>query len=97
MRFLLVPLAVAAMVTASCGGGTDRVATPEQAPLTAGPTTSPAPTTVVPGAPQPQGAVALRAPVADALQFSAAAVNGSQVVGADYAGKDVALWFWAPW
>lgn len=31
------------------------------------------------------------------LDFSAPAVGGGQVVGADYAGRDLALWFWAPW
>lgn len=36
-------------------------------------------------------------PVPDALQFRAAGLDGTAVNGADFAGKDVALWFWAPW
>ncbi len=36
-------------------------------------------------------------PVPDALQFTATALDGSRVAGADYAGRDVVLWFWAPW
>jgi hypothetical protein len=31
------------------------------------------------------------------LDFTAPAVGGGQVAGADYAGRDLALWFWAPW
>lgn len=54
-------------------------------------TTAPAPT-----GPQTQ------APMEDAgipeiLNFSAPQLDGDTVDGADYAGKDVALWFWAPW
>jgi hypothetical protein len=36
-------------------------------------------------------------PVPDVLRFSAPRLGGGRVVGADYAGRDVALWFWAPW
>lgn len=35
--------------------------------------------------------------VPESLRFTAAGVDGAQVVGADFAGEDVALWFWAPW
>lgn len=42
----------------------------------------------------PSGAGAV---VPKTLAFTAAGVDGAQVVGADFAGKDVALWFWAPW
>ncbi|HUH07685.1 MAG TPA: hypothetical protein VML96_07755 [Egibacteraceae bacterium] len=31
------------------------------------------------------------------LDFSLPDVRGGQVEGAELAGKDVALWFWAPW
>jgi hypothetical protein len=31
------------------------------------------------------------------LDFKAPKLGGGQVVGSDFAGKDVALWFWAPW
>lgn len=33
----------------------------------------------------------------DILNFSAPALDGPEVVGQDYSGQDVALWFWAPW
>lgn len=31
------------------------------------------------------------------LDFTAPKLGGGKVVGSEYAGKDVALWFWAPW
>lgn len=31
------------------------------------------------------------------FDFTATAVGGSQMDGAELVGKDVALWFWAPW
>lgn len=35
---------------------------------------------------------------ADLYQFTAPRLGGgSQVTGAELQGKDVALWFWAPW
>ena len=36
-------------------------------------------------------------PVADSLDFTLPGVTGPQIRGADYAGKSLALWFWAPW
>jgi hypothetical protein len=34
---------------------------------------------------------------AGALDFSLPNVNGGQVEGATLEGRDLALWFWAPW
>jgi len=31
------------------------------------------------------------------LDFTAPAVGGGSIHGSDYGGKDVVLWFWAPW
>ena len=31
------------------------------------------------------------------LDFVAPDVRGGQVVGAELAGKDLVIWFWAPW
>ena len=35
--------------------------------------------------------------VAEVLDFTAPALGGGTVDGSDYAGKDTAIWFWAPW
>jgi len=34
---------------------------------------------------------------ADVFGFSAPLVGGGQVEGGEFAGQDLALWFWAPW
>jgi len=36
-------------------------------------------------------------PNAAVLDFSAPELGGGTVEGAEYAGKDLAIWFWAPW
>ena len=33
----------------------------------------------------------------DELDFVAPDVRGGQVAGADFAGQDLVIWFWAPW
>jgi hypothetical protein len=33
----------------------------------------------------------------EVLDFTLPAVDGGQIRGRDYAGKALALWFWAPW
>jgi hypothetical protein len=35
--------------------------------------------------------------VPEVLDFSAPSLGGGTVNGSDYVGKDVAIWFWAPW
>ena len=35
--------------------------------------------------------------VPENLAFTANLVGGGQLEGGDLAGKDVVLWFWAPW
>lgn len=53
-----------------------------QADVAAGPTATPAAT--APGIPE-------------VLAFSATTIDGRTVQGADYAGQDLLVWFWAPW
>ncbi len=31
------------------------------------------------------------------LDFTAPKLGGGQIVGSEFAGKDIAIWFWAPW
>jgi hypothetical protein len=35
--------------------------------------------------------------IPEILDFEAPLLAGGTLRGADYAGKDVAFWFWAPW
>jgi hypothetical protein len=55
------------------------------------------------GAGQPRGGWETRAPGAatpalmSELDFSVPALGGGQIEGRELAGRDVALWFWAPW
>jgi len=34
---------------------------------------------------------------ADILDFAAPKLGGGTIQGSDYAGQDLAIWFWAPW
>ncbi len=112
MRFLLrvtVAAAALAVLTSACGSDTDPgTALPPPTVQAGAVTTTGVPTTGVPttGVPTPEARSAPTGPpattvapadVPEQLRFSVAGVDGAQVVGADYAGKDVALWFWAPW
>lgn len=46
----------------------------------------------------PTAPAASEAPgTAEILRFEAPNLAGGVLRGADYAGKDVAIWFWAPW
>jgi hypothetical protein len=35
--------------------------------------------------------------IPEVLDFTAPQLGGGILSGADYSGKDVAIWFWAPW
>ncbi len=45
----------------------------------------------------PSRSVGASAGVPEVLNFSAPSLGGGSVSGSDYVGKDVAIWFWAPW
>lgn len=44
--------------------------------------------------PAAEGESAAGAPI---LDFTAPRLSGGQVKGSEFAGRDLALWFWAPW
>ena len=69
------------LIATACAG---TPAVPEPSPVG-----SPAPTSppVTSEAPEP----------AEVLRFQAPNLAGGVLRGTDYAGKDVAMWFWAPW
>lgn len=46
---------------------------------------------------QPSSAASGAAPTPKLLNFTAPKLGGGQVVGSELAGKDVAMFFWAPW
>ncbi|GIH79730.1 thiol:disulfide interchange protein [Planobispora longispora] len=64
--------------------------------------TAPAPATTAPsptsgsGEP-PEPTAASKAPVPEALTFTAKTLDGKTFEGAGLAGKPVVFWFWAPW
>lgn len=91
VRTIRLQIAVLALVLAACGDG-GPAAAPEATPA---PTTAATVTSAGRAAPTPAAAPPVSVP--DALKFSAQGLDGAPVVGADYAGRDVALWFWAPW
>ena len=74
-------------VLASCAAAPDPV--PTQA----------APAVTIPGQTpvQPSPAATGAAPTPKLLNFTAPRLGGGQVVGSELVGKDVAMFFWAPW
>ena len=93
MPRLLAAIAVVAMLAGGCGDGAEeRSSTAERAGPASPPAAASTPTTAA--APSPGGGAVA---VPELLRFTAAGVDGGQVDGSAFAGRDVALWFWAPW
>jgi hypothetical protein len=46
--------------------------------------------------PMSTGAGSAESPT-EILDFSAPRLGGGTIEGSDYAGHDLAIWFWAPW
>lgn len=74
------------LVAAACGGET-LVASQDGASSSSG----------TPIATEPGSSPATAAAIPEILEFEAPLLDGGTFRGADYAGKDVAFWFWAPW
>jgi hypothetical protein len=72
---------------ASCTAAPDPVET----------TAAPAVTTPAQVPAQPTPAATGAAPTPKLLNFTAPRLGGGQVVGSELVGKDVAMFFWAPW
>ena len=87
----LVAAVVAAGILAACArDAADQVVGEDPAP-----TTSTTATTAASSA--GAGSGDLGAAVPELLDFEAATVDGSTVDVAGFAGKDLVVWFWAPW
>ena len=84
---LSVIVGAVALVGVACSSSRTDVADPPSA------TGVPPSATAVP----PSESVAGPVPVPEVLDFSAPRLGGGAVEGSDYAGKDLAIWFWAPW
>jgi hypothetical protein len=94
LRRLASTVLVAALV-AACGGsgsGSDD-ASDAGAPGTDPTATAP----TAPVAPREDAGDGADAAALGPFDFVADAVGGGQVVGADFAGSETVVWFWAPW
>jgi hypothetical protein len=83
------------LLSASCGAGPTGTTEPEPpaaAPSPAEPTEPAAPPEEQSPQPEPD-----ERPVPRELRFTAPKLGGGTISGAEYAGRDVAVWFWAPW
>lgn len=90
MRFrarTAVALVTLTLVAAACGG---EPATTTDAGSSAAPPSGDGSTQTQTGTLAPAG-------IPEILEFEAPLLGGGTLRGADYAGKDVAFWFWAPW
>lgn len=93
----LAGIVVIALLAASCAGGDG----PREAPAatTGSPSTTVRPTSRAPAAPnQPvETEMASPAEIPKELRFEAPSLTGGTIRGADFAGQDLVIWFWAPW
>ena len=100
MRRSLLPFVAAGLLLAACGGSgsTDTAGTGTAAPgATSAVDATPDATASASSAPEAgPGDTAAAVAVPDALQFTAPAVGGGEIDFTRFAGRAVALWFWAP-
>jgi hypothetical protein len=96
----LVPIMMGVTALAACGD--NAVSQPAAAPAVAAtpaPAVAQSPASNAPVSPASSAAAApgsVAAAVPEALAFKAPLVGGGELNLADYAGKPVLLWFWAP-
>jgi hypothetical protein len=85
------------LVAAGCssGSGGTGVEDSSRSPTPVG-TTAP-PRGESPGPDGQGGDAGADRPTPEVLRFSAPELGGGTVDGQDYSGRDVAIWFWAPW
>lgn len=89
----LVGMIVLGLLAASCAQPTEEAPLQPAAPVTTSPTSMPS----VQEDQEKDGGGEKKPPVPRELMFTAPALSGGTIRGADYAGKDLVIWFWAPW
>ncbi|MBB5961652.1 redoxin domain-containing protein [Planomonospora venezuelensis] len=95
-------LATVALLSAGCAATGNEAAGPARgdgsppADSAPAPAATPAPATASGSGERPEPA-ASRAPVPEALAFTAKTLSGETFEGASLAGRPVVFWFWAPW
>jgi hypothetical protein len=80
----VIALVLAVLAAASCSAPAQRTASPS--PPSQGPSemASPPPASPLPEVPRE-------------LEFTAPQLGGGTIRGASFAGRDLVMWFWAPW
>lgn len=93
-RWILVAAALA-LVASACASQAPEGSSPEPA----APASSPPPAAPSPDPTSGEGGDEEAPPpeVPRELRFTAPALGGGTIDGADYAGRDLVIWFWAPW
>lgn len=86
----ILATAILGLILTSCASSA-----PDPAPGPAATAESPSPPSGP--SPQPTDAPGGGPAVPRELRFSAPALGGGEIDGADYAGSDLVIWFWAPW
>ena len=94
-RLTLALAASAALGLSACGGSAD-TGTDAAAPATTSSEEEAPAADPSSGAPPPASSDG-GGEVPEALAFTATTVGGESFDGASLAGRDVAIWFWAPW
>lgn len=104
-RRIVATVAAAALLLAACSGtpadptgAADGTPRPDGTGAATTPTATPTVTPETAHPPTPTGRRdAAPADVPDVLDFTAPALSGGQVRGAEFTGEDVVFWMWAPW
>jgi hypothetical protein len=93
LRRLTSTALLAALLAACTGSGPDDRSGADAAPGAGTATTA----TTATVAPREDPGAGPDATALGPFDFVADAVGGGQVVGADFAGSETVVWFWAPW
>lgn len=94
-RLALLAALLTGVGLAACG--TDDPASTTTTPATSTTSSTPPTTPATGSGPTESSTTAPAVEVPEYLDFVAPDVRGGQVIGAELAGQDLVIWFWAPW